>query len=110
MPSTHTANSISVALFLYLLIAEGEHGLSVLALFLVNSLIALYAGSVMLGRVYCGMHSFLDCAAGAALGCSTVIVYRYAGVWIEMQLVNPLVFGQSLPHFGRLTLSDPRVP
>ncbi|KAI9288023.1 phosphatidic acid phosphatase type 2/haloperoxidase [Umbelopsis sp. AD052] len=65
-PSTHSTNSISVALFLMAWIQEN------VALddpFRLPGLITLsvYAVSVVFGRIYCGMHSITDLLGGAAL-------------------------------------------
>ncbi|KAN0059963.1 Long-chain base-1-phosphate phosphatase [Thecaphora frezii] len=76
-PSTHSTNSVSMALYLYLwvtafrqlpLVAE-EYGLG--GVF--DSLwwevgLLFYAFSVVYGRIYAGMHSITDCTVGSLLG------------------------------------------
>lgn len=45
--------------------------------------ILLYGGSIVLGRLYCGMHSFTDCVAGTLLGSSIGLVQGIYGAQIE---------------------------
>jgi len=59
-PSTHSANAISVALYCLTLLDRSDdrwfYSLSKTALEL---LAWFYAGCVVMGRMYCGMHGFL---------------------------------------------------
>ncbi|KAF2860988.1 hypothetical protein K470DRAFT_257335 [Piedraia hortae CBS 480.64] len=67
-PSTHTTNAVSVAIYsLYKLHVSRPNLDHHLFLFL-NVLCYLYAFSISIGRVYCGMHGFFDVGTGAALG------------------------------------------
>ncbi|ETI23305.1 hypothetical protein G647_05105 [Cladophialophora carrionii CBS 160.54] len=66
-PSTHSTNAVSVAVYsLHLLHQSNEMdpnlklGLQIMAYF--------YAVSIVLGRLYCGMHGFFDVIWGSALG------------------------------------------
>ncbi|KAF9007315.1 acid phosphatase/Vanadium-dependent haloperoxidase [Hymenopellis radicata] len=59
-PSTHTTHSSSIALYLLLNTAFPYHYYCV------------YACTIIFGRVYLGMHTFTDCAAGLALGALAV--------------------------------------
>ncbi|CAO3664026.1 unnamed protein product [Umbelopsis vinacea] len=65
-PSTHSTNSISVALFLMAWIQEHVPQDDP---FRIGGLIILgvYATSVVFGRIYCGMHSVTDIVGGAIL-------------------------------------------
>lgn len=70
-PSTHSTNSVSIALYIYLWIRQIR--LSTPASPLFDSLLwefglLFYATSVVYGRIYAGMHSIIDCIAGSALG------------------------------------------
>lgn len=80
-PSTHSTNSVSIALFLFghvYLLASGppNSDLSpVISPFTYNVLVVLlifYTFSIVFGRLYTAMHSFTDCAIGVILG---------AGLW-----------------------------
>ncbi|KAJ9612182.1 Long-chain base-1-phosphate phosphatase [Cladophialophora chaetospira] len=67
-PSTHSTNAVSVAVYaLYFLYQPSNQmdanirlGLKVLSYF--------YAFSIVLGRLYCGMHGFFDVILGSVLG------------------------------------------
>lgn len=53
-PSTHSTNSISVALFVVAVTCESVSP-ETRALIKLGAIV--YAGSVVMGRIYCGMHS-----------------------------------------------------
>jgi dihydrosphingosine 1-phosphate phosphatase len=58
-PSTHSTNAVSVALYCLTLLETANHGLSNVNKILLQCLACLYAISVVVGRIYCGMHGFL---------------------------------------------------
>ncbi|KAL1936775.1 hypothetical protein VTP01DRAFT_909 [Rhizomucor pusillus] len=65
-PSTHSTNSISAALFMIALACESlspESPLRVLCFIGAG----VYAGSIVFGRLYCGMHSLTDIIGGSLL-------------------------------------------
>ncbi|KAL2429015.1 Dihydrosphingosine 1-phosphate phosphatase [Exophiala dermatitidis] len=78
-PSTHSTNAVSVAIYsLYLLRAPNSQmspqfnlGLQVICYF--------YAFSIVLGRLYCGMHGFFDVIWGSALGAALALVQCWWG-------------------------------
>ncbi|KAF3908063.1 hypothetical protein ABW21_db0204233 [Orbilia brochopaga] len=66
-PSTHSTNAVSVALYLLLMLRDDSSVPDNLRIIYIT-LAALYATSIVFGRVYCGMHGFLDVIIGSALG------------------------------------------
>jgi dihydrosphingosine 1-phosphate phosphatase len=65
-PSTHSTNAISVIIYwLYLLREDPSPSTTNLAL---QGIAYCYAFSIVLGRLYCGMHGFFDVVWGSALG------------------------------------------
>ena len=67
-PSTHSTNAVSVAVYvLYLLSASGD-AIEPSLRILLQVLTSFYATSIILGRLYCGMHGFLDVVVGIGLG------------------------------------------
>jgi hypothetical protein len=75
MPSTHSANSVSLALFFFAHIHElafpstpTPASLSFPAYAALTTCLAVYATSIVFGRLYTAMHSFSDCAVGVFLG------------------------------------------
>ena len=70
-PSTHTTNSISIALFLYSHVHRlyfSESSISSTSYYAYLAAILFYAFSIVFGRIYAAMHSFTDCTFGVVLG------------------------------------------
>lgn len=74
-PSTHSTNSVSIALYVYLWVRNmraavplDAAGSSIFDSWLWEAGLLFYAVSVVYGRIYAGMHSIIDCIAGSALG------------------------------------------
>jgi len=57
-PSTHSTNAVSVALYCLNLIETSGNNFSPLKKVLLQAVAYIYALSVILGRIYCGMHGF----------------------------------------------------
>lgn len=76
-PSTHSTNAVSVALY-SLLVINANPDLSPALRLTFQALAWIYALSIVLGRLYCGMHGFLDISVGSALGAALAwIQWRY---------------------------------
>jgi len=58
-PSTHSTNAVSVALYCLTLIETSSDDMSQVTRLLFQAIAYIYALSVVLGRIYCGMHGFL---------------------------------------------------
>lgn len=73
-PSTHSTNAVSVAVYALFALHDsdtsGNHYLGLL----LKALSYCYAASIVLGRLYCGMHGFLDVIVGSALGALLSVV------------------------------------
>ena len=67
-PSTHSANAVSVAVYGLLLLHSPDNAFSPNTKLSLEILSYFYAVSIVLGRLYCGMHGFLDVIVGSALG------------------------------------------
>ncbi|TDL24468.1 hypothetical protein BD410DRAFT_719424 [Rickenella mellea] len=69
-PSTHSTNSISIALYIHSYIRTFflSGSISPTAYTVSCVLIAWYGFSIVFGRLYTAMHSFTDCAVGVLLG------------------------------------------
>ncbi|KAG8794617.1 hypothetical protein FRC12_023115 [Ceratobasidium sp. 428] len=69
-PSTHSTNSVSIALYIYSVAAAGfaNASISVFTYHVIQVLLVVYAFSIVFGRLYCAMHSFTDCIAGITVG------------------------------------------
>lgn len=67
-PSTHSANAVSVAVYGLLLLHSPDNTLAPTTKFALEILAYFYATSIVFGRLYCGMHGFLDVIIGSIFG------------------------------------------
>lgn len=94
MPSTHSANSVSLALFFFALIhplafpvAGTAPALSVPVYVALTASLVIYATSIVFGRLYTAMHSFTDCAVGVAIGVLVWIAHSsFRGIAVSLAL------------------------
>lgn len=100
-PSTHSTNSVSIALFLFSHVYELAYPSSPnipatispnLSTFL-SILLSIYAFSIVFGRLYTAMHSFTDCAVGVFLG---TMIWWVSSSWSGIPITVPL---PSLYHY-----------
>ncbi|KAG1308409.1 hypothetical protein G6F64_006062 [Rhizopus arrhizus] len=87
-PSTHSTNSVSVALF-FISVACEKFTPESPARFISFLACTFYAASVVFGRIYCGMHSVTDCVGGTVLA--------YLVYWIQWTFKD---------HLDALFISD----
>ena len=78
-PSTHSTNAMSVAAYVLLVMAGSDSVVKPDLRILLVVLISWYAISIVFGRVYCGMHGFLDVIIGSALGASLSALQYFFG-------------------------------
>ncbi|KAL6709989.1 Long-chain base-1-phosphate phosphatase [Coniothyrium glycines] len=82
-PSSHSANAVSVALYAIYTLRQSydesnpswNTGLQVFFYF--------YAVSIILGRLYCGMHGFLDVVIGSIMGALITAFHLVCGDWMD---------------------------
>lgn len=67
-PSTHSTNAVSVAVYAILTLNSPDSSATPQVKVLLETLSYCYATSIMIGRLYCGMHGFFDVIIGAVLG------------------------------------------
>ncbi|KJZ80254.1 hypothetical protein HIM_00104 [Hirsutella minnesotensis 3608] len=106
-PSTHSANAVSVAVYALLILRSPENALSASTKLVFESLAWFYAVSIVFGRLYCGMHGFLDVLIGstfgAAIGCLEFYygpafdAYMHSSSWLA-----PLLAGLVIVIFVRI--------
>lgn len=92
-PSTHSANSVSFAVYLYALLrnAAADPTSSFSSPVVYNTSLAIllwYGTTIIFGRLYCGMHSFTDVAVGTAIGALVGALQGIYGEHIEHFIVN----------------------
>jgi hypothetical protein len=87
-PSTHTTNAVSVTVYALLQLRAGallpaaEPAVRLTA----QALLWWYALTIVLGRLYCGMHGFLDVLGGGALGALLAVAEARYGAALDAQL------------------------
>ncbi len=85
-PSTHSANAVSVAVYALFTLHSPECQLQESTRLILESLSYFYAFSIILGRVYCGMHGFLDVIIGSILGAAISAFECIYGAQIDRYL------------------------
>lgn len=78
-PSTHSTNAVSVAAYAILLLRDGGNNISATTNWYLQLLAYFYASSIVLGRLYCGMHGFFDVVVGSLLGVAIAYGQYYLG-------------------------------
>ena len=73
-PSTHSTNSVSVAVYAMYALQKTENASIQSSVLALQILCYLYATSIILGRLYCGMHGLCDVVFGAVLGAGLAAV------------------------------------
>ncbi|KAL2862183.1 PAP2 domain protein [Aspergillus lucknowensis] len=74
-PSSHSTNAVSVAVYSLHLLDSPDSTLSPDLTFFLRILTYLYVTSIVLGRLYCGMHGFFDVIVGSALGVLLAVLH-----------------------------------
>lgn len=78
-PSTHSANAVSVALYALLSLRSPDCTLAPTTRIILEVLSYCYAASIVIGRLYCGMHGFLDVIVGSLMGAGIAALEFYYG-------------------------------
>lgn len=100
-PSTHSANAVSVAVYAIFQLRSPDNTFSETTKLLLELLSYFYGASIVFGRLYCGMHGFLDVILGSVMGAGiTVLEYYYgppldalmqSGSWLAPAIVGLVV-------------------
>ena len=89
-PSTHSTNAVSAALLVVLWLNETPD-VSLGVRITVQALAWLYTFSIVFGRLYCGMHGFLDVFVGIWLGAALGFIQ-----WRWQQAIDAFVYSDSI--------------
>ncbi|KAI1403481.1 PAP2-domain-containing protein [Hypoxylon fuscum] len=87
-PSTHSANAVSVAVYALLCLRSPDSTYEPSTRATLEGLAYFYAISIVFGRLYCGMHGFLDVIVGSVMGAVISLVEFYYGPSLELFLSN----------------------
>jgi membrane-associated phospholipid phosphatase len=114
-PSSHSANATGVStLLLYQILNNWESFSSRFTLITTVLLLVLYYATLIIGRIYCGMHGFLDISTGAIIGflCS-IIRTAFRHIWDDKLVIGSaygplisIVVNYSLIYFHVYPVDD----
>jgi hypothetical protein len=82
-PSSHSANAVSVASYAIYTIRQSPEGYHPYVWIGLQALFYFYAVSIIFGRLYCGMHGFLDVVVGSIIGALITAFYLVYNDWME---------------------------
>lgn len=109
-PSTHSTNSISMALFIFRYVRDAYIQSATISSSIYHTtcaILMIYAVTIVYGRLYTGMHSFIDCVFGVFLGASiwgtyvvlkeTIENWLQSGQWIgDIYTFRPSLYSDFL--------------
>ncbi|PTB66435.1 hypothetical protein BBK36DRAFT_65984 [Trichoderma citrinoviride] len=106
-PSTHSANAVSVAVYAVLHLRSPDNTFSDTTKLLLEILAYFYAVSIVFGRLYCGMHGFLDVIVGSIMGAGITILEDYYGPPLDTAMQHgswlvPFITGLVVVIFVRI--------
>jgi len=81
-PSSHSTNAVSVTIYAIYMLRQSDEYSSAVNIAL-QALFYIYAVSIILGRLYCGMHGFLDVLVGSILGALITVFQLTLSDWID---------------------------
>lgn len=82
-PSSHSANAVSVAFYAIYMLRQSAHDTTSYVNTGLQALFYFYAISIILGRLYCGMHGFLDVIVGSIMGALITAIQLVYGDWMD---------------------------
>jgi hypothetical protein len=82
-PSSHSANAVSVAFYAIYTIRQSPDAYHPYVYIGSQALFYFYALSIIFGRLYCGMHGFLDVIVGSVLGAMITAFYLTYIDWLD---------------------------
>ncbi|XHG04509.1 hypothetical protein AWENTII_007776 [Aspergillus wentii] len=87
-PSTHSTNAVSVAVYVLTLLNSPDLTLSPTVNLICQGIAYLYVTSIVIGRLYCGMHGFFDVVIGCVLGALITLVQYSLGPAFDNYVVS----------------------
>ncbi|KAI0428129.1 PAP2 superfamily-domain-containing protein [Xylaria sp. FL1042] len=85
-PSTHSANAVSVTVYAILCLRSPDNHFQPDTKLALEALSYFYAVSIVLGRLYCGMHGFVDVIIGSIMGAVITLVEFHYGPPLDLYL------------------------
>ena len=78
-PSTHSTNAVSTVVYILYILQSPNSTIQPHFRLLIQALACCYAVSIILGRLYCGMHGFVDVVLGGLLGALLSMIQWHYG-------------------------------
>ncbi|WWC91291.1 uncharacterized protein L201_006234 [Kwoniella dendrophila CBS 6074] len=113
-PSSHSTNSVSIALFFAEWLYESRHSVGMPTVLAGWIALFVYAASVVGGRLYTGMHSTADIIGGSLMGMACWLIWIVigkqteawvnTGTWLVPAISIPLTLG--MVHYHPEPLDD----
>ena len=107
-PSTHSANAVSVAVYGLLSLRNPDNALPLTVKLALEYMSYFYAASIVFGRLYCGMHGFLDVVIGSIIGAGLGLLefcygpafdaYMHSSSWVAPVVVGLVVIAMVRIH------------
>ncbi|KAF2855617.1 sphingosine-1-phosphate phosphohydrolase [Plenodomus tracheiphilus IPT5] len=82
-PSSHSANAVSVAFYAIYTLRQSASEDGSYTNTILQTLFYFYAMSIIIGRLYCGMHGFLDVIVGSVMGALITAFQLLYGDWVD---------------------------
>ena len=82
-PSSHSANAVSVTLYAIYKLRQSANEYNSTVNTALQALFYFYALSIVVGRLYCGMHGFLDVVIGSIMGALITAFQLFYGDWMD---------------------------
>ena len=73
-PSTHSTNAVSIAVYTLFALHSPHSNIHTQVRLVLEIISYFYAMSIIIGRLYCGMHGFLDVIIGGLLGAALSVI------------------------------------
>lgn len=111
-PSSHAANATAVTLIIAARLANTRDQYPIVQYYGLMALLTVYYVSLVIGRVYCGMHGIFDIVTGSFIGLCMFLFRHYAGDAFDSFLLYSsrnnswmgVIFTTGLIIFGSLAL------
>lgn len=88
-PSSHSTNAVSVVVYLVHMLRQSRDDYNPTVYLALQGLCYFYAVSIIFGRLYCGMHGFLDVLVGSFLGAIIGILQVIYEQTLDEYVFNP---------------------
>lgn len=99
-PSSHSTNAVSVAVLAIMLLRSPASVIPANFTWFLQVVAYFYMTSIVVGRLYCGMHGFFDVIFGSLLGAALAFAQYYLGPvrdeWLLGNSIQPLLISSAV--------------